>query len=292
MKPDQSSRNPWKFFALTYAYSWTIWLPSVLAGLGVTLPFDMTGYSMVVVIVGAFAPLLAALTLVAQENGGQGIREFFGQAFDFRIKPIYLVLALVLPLVIHAIAHYLALAVGFEVAKTLFPSEVAVSPILLAIPYFLLMLVLGGGQEEFGWRGYAQEPLQEKFGIIPASLLIGLIWGMWHLPLWFMPGDLHSAYSFLAFVIMTTSISVIYGWLYNSSGRKLIVVIVFHALNNTAAPLIPFLHGIAGKPESAYWIYAAVNVVFGVIFMLLLARKSKTRATETNPAQKKMDVLE
>jgi uncharacterized protein len=110
---------------------------------------------------------------------------------------------------------------------------------------------------------------------------------MWHLPLWFMPGDLHSAYSFLAFVMMTTSISVIYGWLYNSSGKKLIVVIVFHALNNTAAPLIPFLHGIAGKPESAYWIYAAVNVVFGVIFALLLAGRSKTRPTETNPVQKK-----
>jgi uncharacterized protein len=280
MKSDRSPRNPWKFFALTFAYSWIIWLPSVLAGLGVKLPFDVAGYSIVVVIIGAFAPLLAALTLVARENGWQAIKKFFGQAFDFHIKPIYLVLALVLPIVIHAIAHYLALAVGFEVANTLFPSEMAVAPIVLAIPYFVLMLVLGGGQEEFGWRGYAQEPLQEKFGIIPASLLIGLIWGMWHLPLWFMPGDLHSAYSFLAFVMMTTSISVIYGWLYNSSGKKLIVVIFFHAMNNTAAPLLPFLHGIAGKPETAYWIYAAVNVVFGSIFAVLLTRGSKTNPAE------------
>ena len=272
MTDHQNKRNPWKFFLLTFAYSWLIWIPSVLDGLGLELPFDVAGYSMVVVIIGAFAPLLAALTLVARDGGREGIKSFFGRALDFHIKPVYLVLALGLPLVIHLIAHYLALALGLDVAQTLFPSEISVSPVILAIPYFFLMLVIGGGQEEFGWRGYAQEPLQEKIGVIPASLVIGVIWGIWHLPLWFMAGDLHSAYSFLAFVMMTTSISIMYAWLYNSSGKKLIVVIFFHAMSNTAAPLLPFLHGIEGKPESAYWIYAAVNVIFGIIFAYVLIK--------------------
>ena len=275
MTNHQINRNPWKFFLLTFAYSWLIWIPSVLDGLGLELPFDVAGYSMVVVIIGAFAPLLAALTLVARDGGREGIKSFFGRALDFHIKPVYLVLALVLPLVIHLIAHYLALALGLDVAQTLFPSEISVSPVILAIPYFFLMLVIGGGQEEFGWRGYAQEPLQEKIGVIPASLVIGVIWGFWHLPLWFMAGDLHSAYSFLAFVMMTTSISLMYTWLYNSSGKKLIVVMFFHAMSNTAAPLLPFLHGIEGKPESAYWVYAAVNVFFGLIFAFLLFKGSK-----------------
>jgi membrane protease YdiL (CAAX protease family) len=90
-----------------------------------------------------------------------------------------------------------------------------------------------------------------------------------------MAGDLHSAYSFLAFVMMTTSISLIYAWLYNTSGKKLLVAVFFHAMNNTAAPLIPFLHGIEGKPETAYWVYAAVNVVIGIIFAFLLAKGSQ-----------------
>ena len=281
MANQHKNRAPWKFFLLTFAYSWVIWIPSVLDGIGIKLPFSVAGYSTVVVIIGAFAPLMAAITLVVREEGGKGMREFFGQALDFHIKPVYLVLALALPLLIHLIAHYLALAVGLDVAKTLFPTEISVAPIVLAIPYFILMLVLGGGQEEFGWRGYAQEPLQEKIGVIPASLVIGLIWGIWHLPLWFMAGDLHSAYSFLAFVMMTMSISIIYAWLYNSSGKKLIVVIFFHAMSNTAAPLIPFLHGIEGKPESAYWIYAAVNVLFGIIFAYFLVKGSKPAQDET-----------
>lgn len=272
MTKSQSNRNPWKYFLLTFAYSWIIWIPSVLDGLGIDLPINVADYSMVVVVIGAFAPLLAALTLVARDGGWKGIKRFFGRALDFHIKPVFLVLAFGLPLVIHAISHYLSLALGLDVAPTLFPAEISVSPVLLAIPYFFLMLIIGGGQEEFGWRGFAQKPLQEKFGVIPASLVIGAIWGLWHLPLWFMAGDLHSAYSFFAFVIMTTSISLIYAWLYNASGKKLVVVLIFHAMNNTAAPLLPFLHGIEGKPETAYWIYAAVNLVFGLIFGLLLAR--------------------
>lgn len=274
------SRAPWKFFLLTFAYSWILWIPSVLDGLGFKLPFDVTGYSMVVVVIGAFAPLLAALTLIGRQRGWLGIKSFLGRAIDFRIKPVYWMIALLLPLAIHLISHYLALALGLDVARTLFPAEIAAPPVLLAIPYFFLMLIIGGGQEEFGWRGYAQEPLQIKFGIIPASLGIGLIWGVWHLPLWFMAGDLHSAYSFLAFVIMTTSISIIYAWLYNASGKKLLVVMVFHAMSNTAAPLLPFLHGIEGKPETAYWVYTGVNVIFSMMFALILARKSKSNTSE------------
>ncbi|MBA7540059.1 hypothetical protein ES705_32348 [subsurface metagenome] len=275
MTNHHKNRDPWKFFLLTFAYSWVIWIPSVLDGIGIELPFIVTGYSIVVVIIGAFAPMMAAITLVFREEGWKGTRKFLGQALNFRIKPVYLVLALALPVLIHAIAHYLALAVGLDVAKTLIPTEIPVAPIVLAIPTFILMLVIGGGQEEFGWRGYAQEPLQEKIGVIPASLVIGVIWGIWHLPLWFMAGDLHGAYSFLAFVMMTTSMSIVYAWLYNSSGKKLIVVIFFHAMSNTAAPLLPFLHGIEGKPESAYWIYAAVNVIFGIIFAYILIKGSK-----------------
>lgn len=281
MTDTQTSRSPWKFFLLTYAYSWMIWIPSVLDGLGVNLPFDVSQYSMVVVIIGAFAPLLAALTLAGRSQGRKGMVSLFKKALDFKVKPLYLILALVLPLVIHFISHYLALALGLEVAKTLFPTESFLVSLGLAIPYFFMMLLIGGGQEEFGWRGYAQEPLQEKFGVIPASLIIGMVWGLWHLPLWYMAGDLHSAYSFFAFVLMTTSISLIYAWLYNASGKKLIVVLFFHAMNNTAAPLLPFLHGIEGQPETAYWIYAGVNLAFGLGFALLLSKRSQSTRVET-----------
>ncbi len=274
--PEQNTvRKPFVFFLLTFAYSWLLWLPSILSGWGVEIPFNITAYTSVVVPIGAFAPLLAAITLIFRQGRWPGVKAFFRKAFDFRVKPLYYILAFLLPIVIHAIAHYLAPMMGLEIADTLMPADLPVQPIVMAIPYFFLMLIIGGGQEEFGWRGYAQEPLQDRFGVVPASLLIGVIWGFWHLPLWVMPGDGHSTYPFIAFLLMTTSISVVYAWLYNTSGKKLTIAIIFHAMNNTAAPLIPFLHMQDGKPETAYWVYAGVNVVVGFIFAYIIIKDTE-----------------
>ena len=266
-------RSPWLFFLLTYAFSWPLWMPAVLDGVRVTLPVDLTPYTTLVVVAGAFAPLIAAIVLVWRSSGRKGVRSFLVRLLDLRLKPVHLAAAFAVPNLIHAIAHYLALAIGWDVAQTLIPPDLPVSPIVLVVPYFVLMLVVGGGQEEFGWRGYAQAPLQERIGVIPASLVIGLVWGVWHLPLWFMAGDLHGSYSFVAFLLMTTSISVVYAWLYNASGKKLIPVLFFHAMSNTAAPFLPFLHGVTGQPERAYWIYAAVNMAFGALFAFLIATR-------------------
>ena len=278
MTAQNTERNPWLYFLLTFAFSWLLWLPSILSGWGIEMPFDVTLYTSVVVPIGAFAPLLAAITLIFREGRWPGVKAFFRKAFDFRVKPLYYILAFFLPIIIHAMAHYLAPAMGLEVADTLFPADLPASPIVIAIPYFILMLLIGGGQEEFGWRGYVQQPLQERFGTVPASLLIGVVWGFWHLPLWVMPGDGHSTYPFIAFLIMTTSISVVYAWLFNTSGKKLIIAIIFHAMSNTAAPLLPFLHMEEGKPEAAYWVYAGVNVIVGIVFAFLIARDINNRS--------------
>jgi membrane protease YdiL (CAAX protease family) len=276
MSNHQTNRTPFVFFLLTFVYSWLLWMPSILAGLGVEFAFDVATYTAVVVPIGAFGPMLAAGTLIARQHGWKQVWQFIRQAFDFRAKPVYFALALLLPLVIVAIAHYLAPVLGFEVANTLIPQDLPVPPVVIVIPYFVAMLLVGGGQEEFGWRGYAQTPLQERVGVIPASLLIGVIWGLWHLPLWIMPGDGHSTYPFIAFLVMTTSVSVVYAWLFNASGRKLAIVMFFHAMSNTAPGLFPFLHLTEGKPQTAYWVYAGVNVLAAMIAAYYIQRRKRT----------------
>jgi membrane protease YdiL (CAAX protease family) len=275
MSDHKNNRKPFVYFLLTFTFSWILWLPSVLAGLlDVKFAFDIPTYTAIVVPIGAFAPLFAAVTLIVRQHGWKESWQFLRQAFDFRVKPVYFILALILPIVIHAITHYLAPIMGFEVANSLLPEDLPVPPVVLAIPYFFFILLIGGGQEEFGWRGYAQQPLQERFGVVQASLFIGVIWGFWHLPLWVMPGEPHSTYPFLAFLIMTTSISVVYAWLFNASGQKLIIVMFFHAMSNTAAPLLPYLHWEGGKPETAYWLYAGVNVLVAIIFATRIQKQT------------------
>jgi len=282
MDNHQRDRNPTLFFILTFLFSWGLWLPSILTGLGINLGINATTYTSITIPIGAFAPLFAALTLVVRQHGWKEGWNFLRQAFDFKVKPFYLIAALVIPILIHATSHYLAPLMGFDVADSLFPKNIQVPPIILSIPYFFLMLLIGGGQEEFGWRGYALVPLQKSLGVIPASLLIGSVWGIWHLPLWVMPGDGHSTYPFVAFLIMTTSISLLYSWLYNASNQKLITVIIFHAMSNTAAPLLPFLLMKEGQPETAYWVYAGINLLAAVLAGIHIQKTQQQNTHKSN----------
>ncbi len=268
MSKHLEERSPIKFFALTYLFSWGFWLPAILLWFN---DYGMALYTPLAAL-GQFAPLAAAATLVARRHGRKEIWQFVRQAFDFKTKRIYFILALLVPLVIQAIAHYLIPLFGLPVADTLFPESV--NPWLVLVPYFLFILFIGGGMEEFGWRGYAQQPLQERYGAIKASLLIGMVWGFWHLPLWVFP-EAQGSYSFPAFVLMTMGVSLVYAYLYNASGQKLIIALVFHAMWNTASPLFPFLHQLDGVPQTGFWVFAVASAFAGLIAAYLIKKQKK-----------------
>ncbi len=276
MAKHQEGRSPYKFFLLTFAYSWILWLPLVLDGIGIVdLGIEVSEAVLAIAAgIGAFSPLAAAITLIVRRHGWKEAWQFFRQAFDFRTRPRYYLLALLVPLMMAVVAHYLAPVFNLQVADTLVPEE-AGNPWLFFVPYFFFILLIGGGQEEWGWRGYAQQPLQERFGVIKASLLIGIAWSFWHLPLWFFPGSVNATYPYLGFVLFTTSSAVVYGWIYNASGQKLIIPLLMHAMNNTVPPLFPFLHRVEGKPETAYWIYAGAAAVAGLIAATLIRRRGE-----------------
>ncbi len=253
------------FFVITFAFSWILWLPFVLAGLGLfTFTETMEGLVMIAVIIGAFGPMISALILLRRSGGKQAIKDFFKEVLNFKIKPIYYVLAVLIPLVITVIAHYFTNLTGIDtLPSNLFPEGLGFSPWLLLVPYLLLMLTFGGGQEEFGWRGYAQKPLQNKFGILQGSAILGFMWGLWHLPLWFIPNEGHEYYSFFAFLLFTISFSVIIGILYNISGKKMVVPWVMHAVSNTAIPLFPVLF-LASVPQPGYWVFVVTNILVAI----------------------------
>ncbi len=271
-----SERNVVSFFIITFAFSWLLWLPYVLWGLGVIrLSETLASMMTLAVMIGAFGPLLAAVILIGRKGGKPGIKQYFRNAFSFRVKFKYYAIALLLPLVLTALAHYFVNLTGIDILPdNLLPEGIAIPAIVLVIPYFIFILIAGGGQEEFGWRGYAQEPLQERFGILGGSVLLGIAWAVWHLPLWFMPGEGHAYYSFFAFMLYTVSTSVIIGWLYNASGKKLVIPWFLHAIGNVAVPLFPVLH-LANVAQPAYWVWVTVNILAAVIITIIYWKKSK-----------------
>lgn len=257
-----NGRNVGAFFLLTFIYSWLLWLPFVLAGIGIVKYYDfLAALKMPMVLLGAFGPLLSAVTLIARRHGWAEVKRYILQAFHLRVKARYYILAFLVPLLITAAAHYIANFTGIDnLPNTFLPENLPIPIIILIVPYFLLMLVVGGGQEEFGWRGYAQEPLQERFGVFGGSIVLGIVWGLWHLPLWFIPGEGHTYYSFLAFMIFTISTSLIIACLYNASGKKLIIPLIIHAMSNTSVPFFPIMH-MEKVPQPGYWMWVGISAL-------------------------------
>jgi membrane protease YdiL (CAAX protease family) len=104
----------------------------------------------------------------------------------------------------------------------------------LIVPFFLLDAVTNG--EEMGWRGYVLPRLQRTHSALWASLVLGVIWGFWHLPRFLAPG--HSG-SFVLLLADTVIKSVLYTWLFSNTRGSLLVVTVFHATSNTVGVFLP-----------------------------------------------------
>lgn len=255
------------FFVICFVWAWVLWLPFVLPSTGLyEMTETLSGLIMLAVMLGAFGPLIAAVILVYRSGGKQELKKYFKRCFNMKINAKYYLLAVILSLGITALVHYTVNLSGIDqLPNNLVPSEIETPLYILVIPYTLMLFFLGGGQEEFGWRGYVQDPLQDKYGVIKGSVIIGLMWSIWHLPLWFIQGEGHAYYSFFAFALYTTSWSVIIGIMYNLAGKKMMIPWIMHTLGNLSVPLFPILF-LQDVPQPGYWIWAIANSTVAIIF--------------------------
>lgn len=133
----------------------------------------------------------------------------------------------------------------------------------LVIPWVLFEILTNG--EEMGWRGYILPRLQAKYNALTASLIVGIIWGFWHLPK-FLGAGMNSEKSFAWFVVAHLALAILYTWLYNSTRGSLLVVTLFHASGNTIGMFLPVSFakpgGIEQNVEIVLFIVAAVIITF------------------------------
>nr|WP_275981983.1 CPBP family intramembrane glutamic endopeptidase [Frigidibacter sp. ROC022] len=134
-------------------------------------------------------------------------------------------------------------------AEWLSPRVLVFAPVI-----FLWVLAFSVAGEETGWRGYLLPRLLERTGPLRASLVLGLVWALWHLPLWALPGDFHAAIPLSLFAAQTLGFSILYTWLWLQSEGSLIVVHLFHAASNTTLGLLPLIPGEGAGGTRPLWI--------------------------------------
>jgi membrane protease YdiL (CAAX protease family) len=162
----------------------------------------------VVFVLGGFGPALAAL-IVLRATGGS-VRSWARSILRWRVPARYWLYALALPAALMGTANLVLVALGEPVEWSLLGDR-----ILPYIGTFALTLFFLGAQEEPGWRGFALPRLQERFSPVKATLVLGLIWGVWHIPL----------YGPIGFVVPMV-LAFFYTWVYNRTGSTLMAILL------------------------------------------------------------------
>jgi len=226
------------FFLIAFAFTWLFWIPQALASTGfLQLPPFLEGFLFSPFNPAAFGPLVSALLLTYVFEGWTGVKSLLRKGIDRSFdRRWYLVIFLFFPLITGG-ALLLAIFSGNPPPELLVTSN----PFIVIIGFAYIFFLGGPFQEEWGWRGYALGRLQAKLSALVSSLVLGSIWGAWHLPLFYISGTIQSQTPFYGFMILIICGSIFFTWLYNNTGGSILAVMLFHTMNNLSFLIFPTL---------------------------------------------------
>jgi uncharacterized protein len=249
--PTQTARaSPLKYFVLAFVFTWALWVPAALEARDLISPLPVpAGF------LGVFGPMVAAIVVTALEGGRAGLRSLLGRVVRWRVAPIWYAVAILGPLVLTLGAIALHVLLGGQ------PPSIGLlirtlPTLVIYIVYMMLIVALG---EEVGWRGYALPALQARYSALLASLILGVLWALWHLPQFFNPDTLYSNLPFVLFLAYIVPFAVLITWVFNSAGGSVLMAILMHAVMNASAVLWKTIPEYSVKPPTAAEAFA-VNV--------------------------------
>ena len=248
-----------KYFIYTFAITWLVEIGAMI--LGKMIPGFPAG---AVAPLGGVGPVVAAVILVSGDPDPAFRKDYWRRVIDMRRIGLagwaVIVLAVpvmtVLAVVMSAIFNGTPLALALESPLQGAPQRV------LALVVFTLFF--GPIPEELGWRGYAQPGLQQRFSPLAASMLLGGVWALWHVPLFFVPGTYQyrlgaGTITFWFYLLNLIPVAVVYGWLFAITKRSTLAAVLFHFMGNFVGELFA-LPEPAGLWLSALWLFPAVLI--------------------------------
>jgi membrane protease YdiL (CAAX protease family) len=261
------------FLILTYGLSWALWIPLAIFRDAASGP-----YSSLALLIGSNIPSAVAIVLTAVGFGKSATRKLLGQLLIWRVGwRWYLVLLAPTALVIGTISLVAVTRGG--------PTAALAVPLVSAIIAVAFMIFPGSALgEEIGWRGYALPRVQSTRTALTASLVVGTLHGLWHLPLWLRGDADHQLSVYPAFLIQALALAVIYTWLYNSTKGSLLLVVLFHMATNAPLTLVLLPLGIENW-VLPFWLMAGFTAVAALIVVAVFGPTNLSRhPRQTQPA--------
>ena len=216
------------FFVLTIIFTLPAYVLVALTGLNIILSPEMV---FAFIPLAVIAPICAALVLTYRKSGGIGVKKLLKRSFDYKRvknKKWFWPTILLMPLLISLVFGVSSL-LELELLPALLP--------LIAAPIALIGFFLATLFENIGWMAYAFEPMRNRWGLFKSTLLLGVIWGLWHVPMYIF--TIPEPEMIVAQVIVLITLRFIIVWLYSNTGKSVFIAILFHAIYDVCIIVIP-----------------------------------------------------
>jgi membrane protease YdiL (CAAX protease family) len=213
--------------------SWTCFISVVVLSHGTqaTSP-GLVVLQQLLLFLGTFTPSLVALWLTAQAGIPGQTQNLLGKIVKWKLNIKWYLFAGGFMVVIK-----LFVAVLYKIIIGIWPKFGQEAWYIMLIAIIFSTWVQAG--EEIGWRGFALPHMSERSGLPISTLLLGVIWACWHLPLFFVKGADTFGQSFPLFLIQVTGLSVALGWLYWRTHGSLLLTMLMHAAVNNTKDIVP-----------------------------------------------------
>ncbi len=254
------------YFVLAFVISWLIWGLMIASAQGIIkIPFNWW-------ILGAFGPLVAALIVTGITGGKAGVRELVGRMFRWRVGIKWILVTLLGPVALFALAIVI---LRFSSDGWTDISQHMAYPELGWFGAWFLFALLAMGEEP-GWRGFVLPRLQIQRSALSATLILGALWALWHLPVFFFhPGMMQiletSAVGGIIWVIGILTMSILFTWLYNSARGSILMAALVHGGLNTVT---------LGGGEQKAGMISAFALVAAIIIIVVFRPANLSRSVK------------
>ncbi len=247
------------FFLLAFVLTWFVWGTTLAQQAGLIswhIPQSLAFW---------LGLPIASYGTAALTGGWPAVKDLLLRLIRVVVNPIWYLAALLIPAVLVTIGVLLGQLFGSPAAVG---AAVPVSAVLGLLAFNAWMWLI---TEETAWRGFALPRLQARFNPLTASLVLGVIWALWHLPLFFIADSFQAQIPFIGFFVSTVATSVLIGWLFNHAKGSVLIAALFHAVMDVG---IAF-SGVMSGSALLFWMFIAIQVVAAAAVSPNLARLTK-----------------
>jgi uncharacterized protein len=227
--------------------------------------------------INPLGPMVAAIIVAGIYYRARGVKELLGRYLRWRIGWSNYAFAILMPVAVVAVESALNILVG---AKHPAAAQIATWHALL--PRFVFMFLFVGLGEETGWRGFALPELQKRYSPLVASLILGVIWAAWHIPL---IGVEFKGPVIPAFLLSVMSASVVTAWLFNRSGGGLLPLPLFHAMVDTVGGGYIFSMFQGADVLRLWWIDAVLWALTAAVLVFLSPQMTQRPSLTNSESQ-------